>query len=91
MATLFEEKVEVEKPPHPFDAVFGPKVNSSLQANTGGATIGLTYAQFKEIPWPNVFPNFICELVDLLSGFNMPQELQDRAGRKQDDDKQMLI
>lgn len=33
MATLFEEKVEEEKPPHPFDSIFGPRVNNVIQAN----------------------------------------------------------
>mmetsp|Transcript_36428 Transcript_36428/g.47797 ORF Transcript_36428/g.47797 Transcript_36428/m.47797 type:complete len:116 (+) Transcript_36428:600-947(+) len=90
MASLFEEKVEEEKPPHPFDSVFGPKINTQIQAQAG-STIGLTYSQFKEISWPNVFPNFICDLVEILTGFSMTQELQDRAGRKFDEDKTLRI
>ena len=91
MATLFEEKVVEEKPPHPFDAVFGEKVNTQIQTSVGAETIGLNYQQFREIQWPNVLPNFICDLIELLSGFNMRQELVDRAGRKNDEDKQLII
>ena len=76
MASLFEEVVEEEKAPHPFDAVFGEKVNTSIQENTGGQTIGLTFAQFKEIQWPQVFPYFICDLLETISGFSMFNELQ---------------
>ena len=38
-----------------------------------------------------MLPNFICDLIELLSGFNMRQELVDRAGRKHDEDKQLII
>ena len=52
MASLYEEVEVEEKAPHPFDAVFGEKINSNIQDNTGGQTIGLTFAEFKEIQWP---------------------------------------
>ena len=44
MASIFEEKVEEEKPPHPFDAVFGAKINKKIQADHGDVTIGLTFS-----------------------------------------------
>ena len=44
MTSIFEEKVEEEKPPHPFDAVFGSKTNKKIQDDYGDATIGLTFA-----------------------------------------------
>ena len=71
MASLFEEKVEEEKPPHPFDAMFGPRVNQVIQANQEKTLIGLTLREFKEVAWPNVFPNFICDLIEVLTGFSM--------------------
>ena len=64
MTSIFEEEVQEEKPPHPLDAVLGENVNSLIQQNTGGMTIGLNFNQFKEIPWPNVYPYFICDLIE---------------------------
>ena len=43
MANLLEEEVEEIIPPHPYDQVLGEKVNSLIQSNTGGTTIGLTF------------------------------------------------
>ena len=71
MANLLEEEVEEILPPHPYDHVLGEKVNSLIQQNTGGCVIGLTYQQFKEIRWPNVFPYFVCDLIYTMSGFSM--------------------
>ncbi len=71
MASLFEEKEEEEIPPHPYDAVFGERINSLIQQDAEGSTIGLNFTQFKEIKWPNVFPYFICDLLETISGFSM--------------------
>jgi len=53
MADLYEEKVVEEKKPHPFDAIFGNRLNTLIQTNSAGTSIGLTFAEFKEISWPN--------------------------------------
>ena len=82
MASLFEEEEEPEKVVHPFDNVFGEKVNSYIQGQSGTSTIGLTLPQFKAIPWPYVFPHFICDLIECLSGFSMKQDHQDKISKK---------
>ena len=87
MANLLEEEVEEVLPPHPYDSVLGEKVNSMIQQNTGGVVIGLNFQQFKEIQWPKVFPYFICDLIYTMTGFSMVQELQDRASRKQEEER----
>ena len=40
MASLLEEKVIEVKPPHPFDSIFGAKVNEKIQSTK---TFGLTF------------------------------------------------
>lgn len=75
MASLFEEEEEEAKVVHPYDNVFGEKVNKFIQSSTGTGTIGLNFSQFKEIPWPNVFPFFVCDLIETISGFSMKQEI----------------
>ena len=91
MASLFEEKETVKKVVHPFDNIVGEKVNNLIQENTGGQVIGLTFAQFKEIPWPNIYPNFICDVIETISGFSMQQELADRLSKKQDEDRSIQV
>ena len=85
MANLLEEEVEEIKEPHPFDAVLGEKVNAMIQDNTGGNTIGLTYSQFREIKWPLIFPYFICDLIETISGFSMKQELEHTESKKHEE------
>jgi len=53
--------------------------------------IGLTYAEFKQIPWPNTFPYVICDLIETISGFSMNQELQDRISRKEEEDRLTFV
>ena len=71
MASLFEEDGAEEVKAHPFDSVIGKNVNKLIQKDTGGQTIGLTLAEFKEIPWPNKIPYFICDMIEVISGFSM--------------------
>ena len=71
MGSLFEEHGGEERQSHPFDIVIGQKVNSLIQQNTGGNTIGLTFAEFKEIKWPYKLPYFICDMIQIISGFSM--------------------
>ena len=71
MASLFDEEEEEVKVVRPFDTVFGEKINDYIQQSTGGSTIGLTFSQFKEIKWPNVFPHLICDLLETIAGFSM--------------------
>lgn len=75
MASFFEEEEEEVKEAHPYDQFFGEAVNKFIQSSTGGGIIGLTFSQFKEIAWPNVFPFFICDLVETMAGFSMQQEI----------------
>ena len=91
MASLYEEVEVEEKAPHPFDAVFGEKINSNIQENTGGQTIGLTFAEFKDIQWPQVFPYFICDLIEAITGFSMNTELQYKSSKKFDEDRNARI
>ena len=70
MASLFEEEEEPEKVIHPFDNIFGEKVNTYMQTNSA-SQIGLTLPNFKSIEWPLKFPYFICDLIECISGFSM--------------------
>ena len=83
--------MEEQKEVHPFDQILGEKVNHFIQTNTGGTTIGLNFADFKDIAWPNNLPYFICDLIETISGFSMSQDLADKVNRKFDDDRDALI
>ena len=88
MASLFEEEEEPEKVIHPFDNIFGEQVNKYIQQNSGATTIGLTLPQFRNnIAWPYVFPHFICDLIETISGFSMKQDHQDRISRKEETER----
>ena len=47
--------------------------------------------EYKNIKWPHVFPDFIVDLIEYLTGFEINQFLEDRNSKKEEEKNQNEI
>ena len=70
---------------HPYDKVFGRHVTHAMAAAAASGQIKLSWPEYKAVKWPNVFPGFIVDLIEYLTGFQIHQFLEDRFSRKEEE------
>ena len=78
----------LEGRPHPYDSVFGQKVNKSMQ---GGVPLPkLTFADFSKIQFKNEFPCVVVDMIEYLSGYSIPEYERIRNATLQIKEKQRV-
>ena len=70
---------------HPYDKVFGKHVTHAMAARGGAAPITIPWAEYGAVQWPHAFPDFIVDLIQYLTGFQIPQFLEDRCSRREEE------
>ena len=84
LSDLFGQADEQREVTHPFDFVFGKRINRYIQAEDMG-TIGIHFDKFKEIKWENGLSTFTCDLLEYMCGFSMRQHLIEKNSLKEDE------
>ena len=66
---------------HPYEKLFGKRVTQHLADFKQPQPIAINWNEYRATKWPNVFPDFIGDLIQYLCGFDMIQFLQDRKSK----------
>lgn len=69
---------------HPYDTVFGKRVNSSILKNDH-AIAKISLYEFEDIKWPNEFPSIICDIIEYLTELSIVNMVTVRNTKHQDD------
>ena len=67
---------------HPYEKFFGKRVTKHLDDYKHPDEITLSWKEYKCTEWPNLFPDFIGDLIHYLSGFDIIQFLQDKKSKE---------
>jgi len=73
-----EDSEEEVKKQHPYDSIFGKKVNTRI-LEKDVAVAKLSLAEFQEIVWPNKFPSIIIDIIEYLTLLSITNTLDARA------------
>ena len=67
-----KKKKKKKQREHPYDKVFGKHVTHYLSEDKSSNRITVGYVDYTRIKWPHVFPDFIVDLIEYLTGFEIP-------------------
>ena len=82
LSDLYGAGEEIKEYIHPYDNIFGKKINRYIQGEEN-STIGISFAQFKEIKWQFALPNFTCDVLETICGFSMRQHLIEKESKRE--------
>ena len=79
------KKKKKKQKEHPYDKVFGKHITHYLEEEKGQKKLTISWLEYRSIKWPHVFPDFIVDLIEYLTGFEIIQFLEDRNSKKEEE------
>jgi len=71
---------------HPFDNIFGKKIHQRMKQKRDMVE-RMNFTEFKTIEWDYKFPQFINDLINYISAFNIEEYLKAKDEREQEEEK----